>query len=147
MTIYAYTDGGSRGNPGESGIGVIMRDESGKTLFAGSGYIGTATNNVAEYSALIACISKASEMGCNRLVVYSDSELMVRQLLGKYRVKDKNLARHYLEVQRLLKLASFKFEIVHIVREQNRDADLLANAGIDSKEPWNPAVLHPMTSQ
>ena len=133
MTIYANTDGASRGNPGESGIGIILRDENGKILYSAGGYIGVATNNIAEYQALVTCLKKAKETQCTKLIVHTDSELMVRQLQGKYRVKDKKLQNFYLHVNRLLKGAPFKFEIVYVSREQNRDADLLANAGIDSK--------------
>ena len=134
MTIYAHTDGASRGNPGESGIGIILRDEKGNVLFSGGGYIGKATNNIAEYQALLACLKKASTTECKKLVVYSDSELMVRQLQGRYRVKDKGLRQFYRKIRELVDSAPFTFEINHVEREQNRDADLLANAGIDTKK-------------
>ncbi len=134
MTIVAYTDGASRGNPGESGIGVILKDEAGTILFQASGYIGVATNNVAEYQALLVCLKKARELRCTKLVVHSDSELMVRQLSGKYRVKDKKLQSYFREAHSLLKDSPFTFEIVHVAREGNRDADDLANQGIDSGE-------------
>lgn len=133
MTVLAYTDGASRGNPGESGIGIILKDEHGKILFSGGGYIGKATNNIAEYQALIVCLKKARETKCKRLVVHSDSELMVRQLQGKYRVRDKILQQHFQTVHAILKDAPYEFSIVHIAREHNRDADILANTGIDSK--------------
>jgi ribonuclease HI len=133
MTIFAHTDGAARGNPGESGIGFILKDESGKVLHEGFGYIGTATNNVAEYAALLACIRKAAEIGCDRLVVHSDSELMVKQMRGEYRVKDKGLLEYYLRVKELLNASPFTFEILAIARENNRVADHLANIGIDSK--------------
>ena len=133
MIIYAYTDGASRANPGESGIGIILRDEQGHVLFSGGGYIGKATNNAAEYQALIACLEKTLKTPCKKLVVHSDSELMVRQLQGKYRVKDKELQKYYAKVTSLLATAPFEFEIRHVERERNRDADLLANAGIDNK--------------
>jgi ribonuclease HI len=133
MTIYAHCDGASRGNPGESGIGVILRDEEGNVIFSGGGYLGKGTNNVAEYEALIACLKKAATTGCTKLIVYSDSQLMVRQLQGLYKVKDKNLQKYFQQANRLIRSGQFAFEISHIEREQNRDADLLANAGIDSK--------------
>jgi ribonuclease HI len=133
MTIIAHTDGAARGNPGESGIGFILEDESGKLLHEGSGYIGTATNNVAEYAALLACIRKAGEIGCDKLIVYSDSELMVKQMRGEYRVKDKGLLEYYLRVKELLAASGFTFVIEAIAREKNRPADHLANIGIDSK--------------
>jgi len=135
MTIVAHTDGASRGNPGESGIGIILRDDKGTTLFEGSGYLGKATNNIAEYQALLACLRKAQEFPCTKLVVYSDSELMVRQLRRQYKVRDRILQRLYAEATDLLKQASYQFEINHVAREENREADELANVGIDSRVP------------
>ncbi len=131
MTIRAYTDGASRGNPGESGFGFLLRDEQGHLLLSESGYIGRATNNIAEYEALLACLKKVRSMNCTRLIVHSDSELMVRQLLGIYRVKEKTLRKYYQSVREILRSSPFSFEIVHIEREQNREADRLANEGID----------------
>ena len=133
MTIVAHTDGASRGNPGESGIGIYLQDEQGKTLFKGSGYIGTATNNIAEYRALVACLKKMKDFVCTRLIVYSDSQLMVRQLRGEYKVKDCKLLELFKEARAILKMAPFSFEILHIAREENLDADELANFGIDGK--------------
>ena len=134
MIIHAHTDGASRGNPGESGIGVILRDENGNILFSDGSYIGVATNNVAEYRALLFCIEKARQLPCKKLIVYSDSQLIVRQLRGEYRVRDKNLQKYFLRANRLLKDSQFIFEIKHIEREKNREADLLANAGIDRRK-------------
>src|SRR3990172_7216737 len=134
MIVYAFTDGAARGNPGESGIGVIYKDERGVTLTELSGYIGEATNNVAEYHALLACIHGASDLKCSKLVVHSDSELMVRQLRGEYKVKDPGLKRLFLKVQHLLGDASFAFEIKHVTRDLNQEADRLANLGIDSRK-------------
>lgn len=134
MTVNAFTDGAARGNPGESGIGIIFKDEHGATLATLSGYIGEATNNVAEYQALLACLKGVAKIECSRLVVHSDSELMVRQLRGEYKVKDPNLKALFLKVHQLLKKAPFEFEIKHVRREQNREADELANIGIDSRK-------------
>ncbi len=133
MTIYAHTDGASRGNPGESGIGIIMRDEHGRVIHSTGKYIGKATNNIAEYVALIECLKKAKDTACKKLVVLSDSELMVRQLQGRYRVKSEGLRKYFQRVHRMLKNAPFEFEIRHVSREQNHDADMLANVSIDSK--------------
>jgi ribonuclease HI len=133
MTIIAHTDGASRGNPGESGIGIVLRDEHGHLVYSEGRYIGSATNNAAEYQALIACLQKAAELQCQRLVVHSDSELLVRQMTGKYRVRDKGLQQFYFQVHQILNRAPYAFEIVHVARERNRDADLLANAGIDQR--------------
>lgn len=135
MTILAYTDGAARGNPGESGIGVVFKDEKGTILTKISGYIGEATNNVAEYQALIACLKNAAKTKCSRLVVHSDSELMVRQILGEYKVKDPTLKLMFQKVHRLLAKVSFEFEIRHVGRELNKEADRLANLGIDTRKP------------
>jgi ribonuclease HI len=135
MTVLAYTDGAARGNPGEGGIGVIMRREDGEVLYSFGGYLGTTTNNVAEYRALLHCLKKAPALPCSRLIVHSDSQLMVRQISGEYRVKDKKLAPLYIEAIRLLKAAPFDVKVIHIDRESNREADLLANAGIDGRVP------------
>ena len=135
MTLHAYTDGASRGNPGESGIGILLKDEGGNVVHTARGYIGRATNNIAEYTALIACLTWARKNGCRRLIVHSDSELMVRQLHGTYRVKDKDLQVKFQKVKELLKDAPFAFSIEHITREMNADADRLANEGIEAKQP------------
>ena len=134
MTVLAFTDGAARGNPGESGIGVIFKDEKGTVLSKFYGFIGEATNNAAEYQALIACLQHAPKTNCSRLVVHSDSELMVRQLNGEYKVKDANLKVMFKKVARLIEKAEFEFEIRHVVRELNKEADRLANLGIDSRK-------------
>lgn len=134
MTVLAYTDGAARGNPGESGIGVVFKDEHGVTLSKLYGYIGESTNNQAEYQALLACLKSAAKTKCSRLVVHSDSELMVRQLKGEYKVKDAHLKAIYLRVHRILAKAPFKFEIKHVSRDLNKEADQLANLGIDSRK-------------
>ena len=131
MIVYAYTDGASRGNPGQSGIGIILKDEQGNTLASHFDFIGTTTNNVAEYKALLHCLKMAQETKCRHLIVHSDSELMVRQLQGRYKVKDKGLRVHFDNARRMLASAPFKFEIRHVAREENRHADELANRGID----------------
>jgi ribonuclease HI len=133
MTVMAFTDGASRGNPGESGIGILMKDETGRTLVSRSDYIGKATNNIAEYTALIRCLEIARETKCTRLIVHSDSELMVRQIQGSYKVKDKGLKVLFGTVKEILASAPYKFEIKHVAREENGHADELANRGIDQK--------------
>ncbi len=133
MTIHAFTDGASRGNPGESGIGVILRDEKGNTLTTHKSYIGQTTNNVAEYRALLACLKIVQSFACKKLIVHSDSELMVRQLQGKYKVKDLELKQYFEQVQNILRDSTFEFEIVHVSREQNKEADELANIAINLK--------------
>ena len=134
MTLYAYTDGASRGNPGESGIGAIVKTEAGTTIFSFHRHIGRATNNIAEYSALIELLERMREVPCTHLVVHSDSELMVRQLNGSYKVKDPELRRRYDRCRALCQELPFDLEIRHVTREQNREADQLANEGIDSAQ-------------
>jgi ribonuclease HI len=134
MIITAFTDGASRGNPGESGIGVVLKDETGIVIASHYGYIGQTTNNIAEYTALTTCLKMVQGMNCSALVVHSDSELMVRQLNGQYKVKDQELKKHFQRIKDILAAASFQFEIKHVPREKNREADHLANRGIDTKQ-------------
>ena len=135
MTIHAFTDGASRGNPGEAGVGVVLKDELGKKISSVFGYVGTTTNNAAEYKAFIACLKLAAKTKCSRLVVHSDSELMVRQIKGEYKVKDEEIRKHFQQAFGLLENVPYEFEIVHIAREENKEADRLANLGIDSRRP------------
>jgi ribonuclease HI len=134
MTILAYTDGASRGNPGESGVGIVLKDEQGNMIASHFGYIGKATNNIAEYTALATCLKLVQEIKCSNLIVYSDSELMVRQLNGQYKVKDSGLKKHFQNIQNILTSSPFQFAIKHVPREKNREADQLANHGIDTKK-------------
>jgi ribonuclease HI len=134
MIVHAYTDGASRGNPGESGIGIILKREDGTEITSAAGYIGKTTNNVAEYKALKMCIAMTKQLPCTQLIVHSDSELMVRQMKKVYRVRDKNLRTLYASIDRELSSAPFSFDIRHIDRAQNHEADCLANAGIDSRK-------------
>jgi ribonuclease HI len=140
MIIHAFTDGASRGNPGHGGIGVILKDETGAVILEEKKYLGKVTNNVAEYSALLACLEKvhtllAEKEGftCSKLIVHSDSELMVRQLNGVYKIKDRALKELFAHVQDALRTARFEFSIKHIPREKNREADALANESIDEQ--------------
>ena len=135
MTLVAATDGASRGNPGDSGIGVIVRDAGGNVVLTISAYLGKATNNMAEYTALITLLRRMATVPCTRLEVQADSELMVRQVNGIYKVKDARLQRYCAEVQRLRKAAPYEFVLRYVPREQNKDADALANRGIESREP------------
>jgi Ribonuclease HI len=135
MTIHAFTDGASRGNPGDSGIGVILKNEKGSVLTSVFGYIGHATNNIAEYTALIACLRLAQTKDCRNLVVHSDSELLVRQMEGRYKVKEPRLKKFVEEAHAIIGSARFECRFRHITREYNKEADRLANLGIDSKKP------------
>jgi ribonuclease HI len=133
MILRAFTDGASRGNPGESGIGILVKDEAGKTLFSMHGYIGVTTNNIAEYTALLALLKKMRTHQCTRLRVHSDSELMVRQVNGEYKVRDGQLKKLYQRAMRVIGKLPFEFELQYIPREENREADRLANMGIDTR--------------
>jgi ribonuclease HI len=134
MTILAFTDGASRGNPGESGIGIILKDELGNTISTQYGHIGRATNNIAEYMALVTCLKLAKKINCINLIVHSDSELMVRQLNGDYKIRNEGIKKLYKRIHTLLNSSSFQFKIKYIPRCENRDADRLANRGIETKK-------------
>lgn len=133
MKLAAFIDGAARGNPGKSGIGIAIFDDQGRCQEEHAAFLGIATNNVAEYSALIACLRLVMNRftQCSELQVHSDSELLVKQLNGFYKVRDKKLQRFYKEVRQILANAPFRFSITHIRREQNSIADSLANRGID----------------
>ena len=133
MTLYAATDGASRGNPGESGVGVVVRDEGGREILSISGYLGTTTNNIAEYTALIVLLKAMQHVPCTKLIVQSDSELLVRQVNGVYKVKDHKLKQKFEEVRSLRAAASYELELNYVPRERNGEADGLANRGIDEK--------------
>ena len=127
-----YTDGGARGNPGPAAAGGVILAEDGTILEELSEYIGTATNNVAEYRALALTLRRAKVLGCSHVVVHMDSELIVRQLNGIYKVKDAKLLELYAEVRKLLREFS-GWEVVHIPRIQNKLADELVNAALDAR--------------
>jgi len=132
LKVKLYTDGASRGNPGEAGIGVLIEDETGHILGKVARYLGRATNNQAEYAALVAGLAAASEMGADEVEVLADSELLVRQMNGVYRVKSPDLQERYLKAKALITRFS-RARIEHIPREQNREADALANEAIDKR--------------
>ncbi len=128
--ITAFIDGGARGNPGPAGYGVHIEDASGKTIAELSEYLGHQTNNVAEYSGLIAALEYAVQHQHPALHVVSDSELLVKQIRGIYKVKSPELKVLYDQARPLIrKLESF--EIRHVLRAKNKDADRLANAAMD----------------
>jgi ribonuclease HI len=128
--IVAYCDGGSRGNPGPAGFGVYIQDSAGRALAELSEYLGVHTNNFAEYSALLAALDFAIVNGHRSLRVISDSELMVKQMKGQYRVNSPELRPLYEQArQRVPKLDHF--QIQHVLREKNRHADRLANLAMD----------------
>lgn len=125
-------DGASRGNPGEAGCGAVIFDETGRLLKELYRYLGQTTNNVAEYEGLLMGLEGALRFGGKRLRVESDSELLVRQLNGLYRVKDKKLVRLHQRALALLRRLK-AYRIIHVPREHNRLADRLANKAIDDR--------------
>lgn len=127
-----FTDGGSRGNPGPAGGGVVLVDASGATRCAVGRFFGRATNNVAEYRALLAGLQEAIDLGVRRLMVRSDSELMVRQINGQYKVKNAGLRPLYEQALELVERFE-QVEFVHIRREKNEHADALANRAMDGR--------------
>jgi ribonuclease HI len=126
----ANIDGGSRGNPGPAAYGVVIRDGSGEIVARLKKYIGQNTNNVAEYFGLIAALDYAQAHGVRALRVESDSELLVKQMRGQYKVKSGDLRPLY-ERARKMSQAFESFRIDHVYREQNRDADALVNQALD----------------
>jgi len=129
MKLIINTDGLSKGNPGTAAIGATIKDERGKMLATISQRIGITTNNVAEYKALIAALQKAIKLKGTQVEIRADSELMIRQLKGRYKVKSEGLKPLYIEVTQLL----VKFEGVtlkYIPRELNTEADKLANDAV-----------------
>lgn len=136
MKLTAFTDGASRGNPGDAAIGIVIKGDDGATIAVKKRYLGTATNNIAEYTALLECIDlvrNSETFHCTELVVQTDSELMARQLNGQYKVKDAGLKVLFQQVKAALASSSFVFSIRHIPRSLNKEADALANEAIDAK--------------
>lgn len=125
-----YIDGAARGNPGEAGVGIVIK-QGNKILFEVGSYIGKTTNNIAEYMALIRGLEEAIIMGGEDVKIMSDSELLVKQIKGEYKVKNQGLKPLYFHAKELTKKLK-SFEIEHAYREENKHADKLANQGIDS---------------
>ncbi len=129
--IITYSDGGARGNPGPAAIGAVVYDDNGKELARISQVIGETTNNQAEYRALIAALEQAHGLGGDEIVCHLDSELVVRQLQGKYKVREESLKEPMMQVLRLVH--KFKqVQFVHVPREKNKLADQLVNEALDN---------------
>lgn len=131
-SLRIFTDGASRGNPGEAGIGVLIEDSSGNRLKEIRRYLGKATNNQAEYTALLIGLQASREMGAEDISVFADSELLVKQMKGEYKVKHPLLLPLYTEAKALTSGLK-KFRITHVPRAKNAHADALANEAIDKK--------------
>jgi ribonuclease HI len=128
--LVAHSDGGARGNPGPSGYGVVVKDEAGRKVAALSEYLGHQTNNFAEYQGLIAALEYALKHGPKALKVISDSELLVRQIKGIYKVKNPTLQDLHARAKELIAQLDW-FSIGHALREHNQEADRLANDAMD----------------
>ncbi len=125
------TDGGARGNPGPAGIGVVIKDEAGEIVYRYGGYIGEATNNVAEYKALIKSLEEAFNLGATDVKIQMDSELIVKQMQGVYKIKEPTLQELAAQVIKLLKQFS-SYSFAHVRREYNQEADAMVNKAIDA---------------
>jgi len=131
-TLTLHFDGGSRGNPGPAGIGVVVAAEDGTPLVTLGRFIGRATNNVAEYRALITALEQAKNLGAKRIIIRGDSELVVKQMRGEYKVKHPDMKVLFAEAQSLL--GEFEHaKIEHNLRHKNELADRLANMAMDRK--------------
>jgi len=128
--LVVNVDGGARGNPGPAAVGVVVRDADGEVLEERGERIGVATNNVAEYRALLAGIERAAALGAAELELVGDSELVVRQVKGEYKVKDAALRELHAEVKRALRPFE-SWSIRHVRRERNAEADGLVNRALD----------------
>ena len=140
--LIANIDGGARGNPGPAGYGVVLQDQSGKKIDALHEYLGAQTNNFAEYSGLIAALEYALSHGYRSMRVRSDSELLVKQIKGEYKVRSEALLDIYREAKELIRKLD-SFHIQHVYREQNREADRLANLAMDQGTGRRTAVPSP----
>ena len=131
MKARLWTDGGARGNPGPAAFAYVLETEDGTVLDARGEAIGVATNNVAEYSALVAGLRRAVDAGVAELEVRSDSELMVKQMRGEYRVKNRDLQTLFVEASRAAREVG-RVTYVHVRREHNELADRLVNEALDA---------------
>jgi ribonuclease HI len=143
--LIAHCDGGSRGNPGPAGYGAVIEDQNGHVLARLSEYLGKRTNNFAEYSALLGVLAWCIEHKHSRLRVVADSELMVKQMQGKYKVNSPDLRPLWEEARRRANQLE-KFEIAHTLRGGNKEADQLANEAMDRGMGRTPQTTHPGAS-
>ena len=148
-TYILQFDGGSRGNPGPAGIGVTISDGAGKAVYELGEYLGRCTNNVAEYTALVRGLAAAKTIGIRKLLIRADSELVVRQMNGQYKVKSPDLKPLFQQAQALIAEITAaagagrgEVKVTHVYREGNTRADELANLAMDAQrklEPLGPA--------
>jgi ribonuclease HI len=134
MKLTAFIDGSCFGNPGESGYGVVLKDESGETIQSLGRYLGRGTNNIAEYNGLIGAIELAAPFNPTELHVFSDSELLVKQMNGVYKIKQPHLQKLHRQIVDKLSAAGMKFTITHVYRDKNKEADQLARQATNAKK-------------
>lgn len=132
-TIHLHTDGGSRGNPGPAALGVVLRDDEGNDLVSEGRYIGIATNNVAEYKALVRALELSRELEADAVHVHMDSELIVKQMTGVYRIKHKDMKPLAAAAKALEVEFPEGVTYVHVPREENKDADAQVNIALDEQ--------------
>ncbi len=130
MKLKVYTDGGSRGNPGPGGLGVVLFNEKDKVVGKYKKFLGKVTNNEAEYAGILYGLKKAKKQGADKVDMYMDSLLAQKQLNGEYKIKDKNLGKYFVKIWNL-KHSFSKVRFFHIPREKNQLADNLVNKAID----------------
>jgi ribonuclease HI len=128
--LVIHVDGASRGNPGQAGCGIFICDKEGRVVKKVRKKLGIATNNVAEYTALVTALEEAVGLGAHSVRIFADSELMVKQIKGQYRVKNEGLKPLYAKAISIID-GFEKFSITHVLRAKNKDADKLANEAID----------------
>jgi ribonuclease HI len=131
---HLHCDGASRGNPGPAGAGMVLHDPQGRLQVRKGRYLGKTTNNVAEYQALLLGLAEARKLAVKKLRVLADSELMVKQLNGRYRVKSPHLLPLWRQALQILEQFE-AYAVIHVPREKNRLADEVANQAIDQKAP------------
>ncbi|MSR85732.1 ribonuclease HI family protein [Candidatus Uhrbacteria bacterium] len=131
MHFILCTDGGARGNPGPAGIGVVIKDaQTGRNVETHAKYLGETTNNQAEYQAVIFGLKRCFEMGAKRVDVLADSELLIKQAKGAYKVRNPELGKRFLEMKNLeIQIGHVTYH--HVRREKNKEADALANKAMD----------------
>ncbi|HLC69643.1 MAG TPA: ribonuclease HI family protein [Patescibacteria group bacterium] len=131
MRLDIYTDGGSRGNPGRAALGVVVKDETGKTIAAFGEYLGEQTNNYAEYQALIAGLEKAKKLGATEVECIMDSELVTKQMNGIYKIREPALQKLFVKAYNITQQFK-KVKFRHVLRAKNKEADKLVNQVLDN---------------
>ncbi|HHM24029.1 MAG TPA: ribonuclease HI family protein [Bacteroidetes bacterium] len=131
QSYTAVIDGASRGNPGPAAIGVLIYDADGNLVKKYHKFLGQATNNAAEYRALLSCLEEVAALGGKQVTIYSDSQLLVRQFNGEYRIKNKALKKLAEKVRNTIARHGLQVEMVHVPRSETKEADRLANISLN----------------